>query len=134
MCPVSRTVSPTRMNVTMTLLEQRRMELLAELRALAPDLVAKLEQTLEALQELGAAPGEFDGLDRPGLIRHYLLKVGRPADLREIRDAVASPVSRFDGRSIWDGGKREVEQGRLVNVAKPGRGEDWVLSLPEWPA
>lgn len=122
------------MNVTMTLLEQRRMELLAELRALAPDLVAKLEQTLEALQELGAAPGEFDGLDRPGLIRHYLLKVGRPADLREIRDAVASPVSRFDGRSIWDGGKREVEQGRLVNVAKPGRGEDWVLSLPEWPA
>ena len=56
------------------------------------------------------------------MIRKYLLKVGRPAELREIRDAVASPVSRFDGRSIWDGGKREVEQGRMVNVADQEQG------------
>ena len=76
--------------------------------------------------------GEYEGLDRPAVIRKYLLKVGRPSELREIREALAAPVSRFDGRSIWDGGKREVEQGRLVNIADPGKGEDWVLSLPEW--
>lgn len=99
---------------------------------LAPDLVAKLELTLEALLEQWPARGEYEGLDRPGVIRKYLLKVGRPAELREIRDAVAAPASRFDGRSIWDGGKREVEQGRLLNVADEHKGEDWVLALPEW--
>ena len=113
-------------------MEQRRDELLAELRALAPDLVAKLELTLEALLEQWPARGEYEGLDRPGVIRKYLMKVGRPAELREIRDAVAAPASRFDGRSIWDGGKREVEQGRLLNVADENKGEDWVLALPEW--
>jgi hypothetical protein len=117
---------------TVRLLKQRRDELLGELRALAPDLVQKLEQTLEALTEQRPERGEYEGLDRPAVIRKYLLKVGRPAELREIRDAVASPASRFDGRSIWDGGKREVEQGRLLNVADEGKGEDWVLSLPEW--
>jgi hypothetical protein len=45
---------------------------------------------------------------------------------------VAAPASRFDGRSIWDGGKREVEQGRMLNIADQRKGEDWVLSLPEW--
>jgi hypothetical protein len=60
-----------------------------------------------------------------------LLKVGRPTDLREICDEVAAPASRFPGRSIWDGGKREVEQGRLVNVADP-KSKNWVLALPEW--
>ena len=114
------------------LLEQRLDELLGELRALAPDLVGKLELTLEALKEQWPVRGEYDGLDRPGVIRKYLLKVGRPADLREIRDAVAAPASRFDARSIWDGGKREVEQGRLLNVADETKGEDWVLSLPDW--
>jgi hypothetical protein len=114
------------------LLEQRLDELLAELRPLAPDLVEKLELTLEALKEQWPIRGEYDGLDRPGVIRKYLLKVGRPADLREIRDAVAAPASRFDARSIWDGGKREVEQGRLLNVADVNKGEDWVLSLPDW--
>jgi hypothetical protein len=118
--------------LTVRLLGQRRDELLEELRALAPDLVQKLEQTLEALKEQWPERGEYDGLDRPGVIRKYLLKVGRPAELREIRDAVAAPASRFDGRSIWDGGKREVEQGRLLNVADESKGEDWVLSLPEW--
>ena len=68
----------------------------------------------------------FDRHGRP------LAKVGRPAELREIRDAVSAPVSRFDARSIWDGGKREVEQGRMRNVADEQKGEDWVLSLPEW--
>jgi hypothetical protein len=106
--------------------------LLEELRVLAPDLVQKLEQTLDALTEQRPERGEYDGLDRPAVIRKYLLKVGRPTELREIRDAVASPASRFDGRSIWDGGKREVEQGRLVNVAEKRKGQDWVLSLPEW--
>ena len=106
--------------------------MLGELRVLAPDLVRKLEQTLEALCEQKPERGEYDGLDRPAVIRKYLLKVGRPAELREIRDAVASPVSRFDGRSIWDGGKREVEQGRLLNVADRRKGQAWVLSLPEW--
>ena len=117
---------------TVLLLEQRRDELLNELRARAPQLVEKLELVLEALKEQSQARGEYDGLDRPGVIRKYLLKVGRPAELREIRDAVAAPASRFDGRSIWDGGKREVEQGRLLNVADESKGEDWVLSLPEW--
>jgi hypothetical protein len=114
------------------LLEQRRNELLNELRSLAPEAVEKLELVLEALKEQIPPRGEYDGLDRPGVIRKYLLKVGRPVDLRDIRDVVASPASRFDGRSIWDGGKREVEQGRLLNVADASKGEDWVLSLPEW--
>jgi hypothetical protein len=95
-------------------------------------LVQKLEETLEALKEHTGERSEYDGLDRIGVIRTYLVKVGRPANLREIRDAVASPISRFDGRSIWDGGKREVEQGRLLNVADETKGEDWVLALPEW--
>ena len=112
-------------------LEQRRDELLGELRALEPDLVQKLEQTLDALKHRPERC-EYDLLDRAGVIRRYLLKVGRPADLREIRDAVATPVSRFDGRSIWDGGKREVEQGRLLNIADGCMGQEWVLSLPEW--
>ena len=118
--------------LTLRLLKQRRDELLGELRALAPDLVEKLEQTLEALKEQRPERGEYEGLDRPAVIRKYLLKVGRPSELREIRDAVAAPVSRFDGRSIWDGGKREVEQGRMLNIADQDKGEDWVLSLPEW--
>lgn len=120
---------------TVRLLEERRQELLNELRALsreAAELVDKLEETLEALREQNGERGEFEDLDRPGVIRKYLSKVGRPADLREIRDAVAAPASRFDGRSIWDGGKREVEQGRLLNVADEVKGEDWVLALPEW--
>ena len=120
---------PTR---TVRLLEERRQELLADLRALAPELVQKLEETLEALKEHRGERGEYDGLDRIGVIRTYLTKLGRPVDLREIRDAVAAPISRFDGRSIWDGGKREVEQGRLLNVADEAKGEDWVLALPEW--
>jgi hypothetical protein len=120
---------PTR---TIRLLEERREELLAELRALAPELVQKLEETLEALKEHTGERTEYDSLDRIGVIRTYLTKLGRPADLREIRDAVAAPISRFDGRSIWDGGKREVEQGRLLNVADEMKGEDWVLALPEW--
>jgi hypothetical protein len=45
---------------------------------------------------------------------------------------VAAPASRFDGRSIWDGGKRAVQEGRMLNVAETSRGEDWVLALPEW--
>jgi hypothetical protein len=114
------------------LLQQRRDELLNELRSVAPEAVERLELVLEALKEQIPPRGEYDGLDRPGVIRKYLLKVGRPVDLREIRDAVAAPASRFDGRSIWDGGKREVEQGRLLNVADASKGEDWVLSLPEW--
>ncbi len=68
---------------------------------MAPDLVQKLEQTLEALTEQRPERGEYDGLDRPAVIRKYLLKVGRPTGLREIRDAVESPASRFDRRSIW---------------------------------
>ena len=124
--------SKSKSTLTVRLLMQRRDELLGELRVLAPDLVKKLEQTLEALHEQQPERGEYEGLDRPAVIRKYLLKVGRPSELREIRDAVASPVSRFDGRSIWDGGKREVEQGRMVNIADQGKGEDWVLSLPEW--
>jgi hypothetical protein len=119
-------------SLSVRLLEQRRDELLGELRLRAPELVAKLERTLEALEEQSPGRGEYDGLDRPGVIRKYLLKVGRHAELREIRDAVAAPASRFDGRSIWDGGKREVEQGRLINVADQSKGEDWVLALPEW--
>jgi hypothetical protein len=120
------------LTLTVRLLEQRRDELLVELRALAPELVLKLEQTLEALREQWPERGEYAGLDRPGVIRKYLVKVGRPAELREIRSAVESPASRFDGRSIWDGGKREVEQGRLLNVADASKGEEWVLALPEW--
>ena len=118
--------------ITVRLLEERRDELLTELRGVAPELVDKLVLTLEALREQGPARSEYEGLDRPGVIRRYLEKVGRPAELREIRDAVESPASRFDGRSIWDGGKREVEQGRLLNVADARKGEDWVLALPEW--
>ena len=118
--------------LTVRLLEQRRDELLAEVRLLSPALADKLVLTLEALQEQSPTRGEYDGLDRPGVIRKYLLKVGRPAELREIRDAVSAPASRFDGRSIWDGGKREVEQGRLLNVADQNKGEAWVLALPEW--
>jgi hypothetical protein len=120
---------------TVRLLEERRDELLGELRSLSKDaaeLVRKLEETLDALREHGGDRGEFDGLDRPGAIRKYLLRVGRPANLREIRNAIAAPASRFDARSIWDGGKREVEQGRLINVADESKGEDWVLALPEW--
>ena len=116
---------------TLRLLKQRKDELLAELRALAPELVEKLEQTLEALTEQRPERGEYEGLDRPAAIRKYLLKIGRPAELREIRDAVAKPASRFDARSIWEGGKREVEQGRMLNLAEPqNKGEEWVLSLP----
>jgi hypothetical protein len=129
---MSRRAVPLR---TVRLLEERRQELLSELRALSresAELVDKLEETLEALREQNGERGEFEGLDRPGVIRKYLTKVGRPADLREIRDAVAAPASRFDGRSIWDGGKREVEQGRLLNLADEAKGEDWVLALPEW--
>jgi hypothetical protein len=118
--------------LTVRLLKQQRDELLLELRALAPDLVEKLEMTLDALKEHSQERSEYDGLDRAGVIRKYLLKLGRPADLREIRDAVASPRSRFDGRSIWDGAKREIGHGRLLNVAEESKGEDWVLSLPEW--
>jgi len=118
--------------LTMRLLEERRDEILGELRALAPDLVRKLEETLDALSEQRSERTEYDGLDRAGVIRKYLLKVGRPTELREIRDAVAAPVSRFDARSIWDGGKREVEQGRMRNVADEEKGEVWVLALPEW--
>jgi hypothetical protein len=121
-------------SLTLRLLEDRRNELLEQLRPMAPDLVHKLEMTLEALEEQWPARGEYDGLDRSGVIRQYLEKVGHPASLREIRDAVASPASRFHGRSIWDGGKREVEQGRLLNLADPGKGEDWLLALPEWHA
>jgi hypothetical protein len=118
--------------LTVQLLNQRRDELLGELRVLAPALVEKLIQTLDALKEQNPERGEYEGLDRPAVIRRYLLKVGRPSELREIRDALAAPVSRFDARSIWDGGKREVEHGRLVNIANQEKGEDWVLSLPEW--
>jgi hypothetical protein len=121
-----------RSTLTIRLLTQRRDEILGELRALAPELVKKLEQTLDALTEQKPERGEYEGLGRSEVIRTYLLKVGRPVELREIRDAVASPASHFDGRSIWDGGKREVEQGRLFNVADVSKGEDWVLSLPEW--
>lgn len=120
---------------TVRLLEERRQELLGELSALskeAAELVRKLEETLDALREHNGERGEFEGLDRPAAIRKYLMRVGRPVDLREIRSAVAAPASRFDARSIWDGGKREVEQGRLVNVADESKGEDWVLALPEW--
>jgi hypothetical protein len=114
------------------LLEDQRNELLSQLRPMAPDLVYRLEQTLEALNEQGPPEqNEYYRLGRGEVIRKYLLKVGRPTDLREIRDDVASPTSRFPGRSIWDGGKREVEQGRLVNVADP-KGRHWVLALPEW--
>jgi hypothetical protein len=118
--------------LTLRLLKQRKVELLGELRALAPELVEKLEQTLEALTEQRPERGEYEGLDRPTAIRKYLLKIGRPAELREIRDAVAEPASRFTARSIWDGGKREVKQGRMLNIADQNKGEEWVLSLPEW--
>src|ERR1700678_1329721 len=118
--------------LTVRLLKDRRDELLGELRAVAPDVVEKLVQTLKALEEQRPERGEYDGLDRPAVIRKYLLKVGRPSELREIRDAVAAPVSRFDGRSIWSRGKRVVEQGRMVNIADAGKGDDWVLSLPDW--
>jgi hypothetical protein len=121
--------TPTR---TVRLLKERRDEILEELRAIAPELVKKLEETLEALQELKPERGEYEGLDRPAVIREYLLKAGRPSGLREICAAVAVPMSRFDARSIWDGGKREVERGRILNVANKEKGEAWVLALPEW--
>lgn len=120
---------------TVRLLEERRQELLGDLRRISPEaaeLVQKLEETLDALREHTSERGEFEGLDRPAAIRKYLERTGHPADLREIRNAIAAPASRFDARSIWDGGKREVEQGRLVNVADDSKGEDWVLALPEW--
>ena len=128
---MARRIIPLR---TVRLLEERRQELLGELRKIAPELVQKLEETLEALREHNGERSEFDGLDRPAAIRKYLAKMGRPADLREIRDAIAAPASRFEARSIWDGGKREVEQGRLINMADERKGEDWVLALPEWNA
>ena len=118
--------------LTLRLLKQRKVELLGELRALAPELVEKLERTLEALMEQRPERGEYEGLDRPTAIRKYLLKIGRPVELREIRDAVAAPASRFNAKSIWDGGKREVEQGRMLNIADQNKGGEWVLSLPEW--
>jgi hypothetical protein len=90
--------------------------------------VEKLQETLEALSEQKREQSEYDGLDHASVIRKYLSKMGRPAGLREIRDAVAAPVSRFAAGSIWDGGKREVAQGRLLNVAARGRGEDWVVA------
>ncbi len=123
----------TERTVTLRLLEDRRQELLEQLRPMAPELVRKLELTLEALKEQRAERGEYEGLDRAGAIRLYLQKIGRPASLREIRDAVAAPASRFHGRSIWDGAKREVEHGRLLNVADPSKGEEWVLALPDLP-
>lgn len=116
-------------------MEERRQELLRALSAISPlaaELVRKLEEATEALREQSGERGEFESLDRPSAIRKYLHKTGRPASLREIRDAVAAPASRFSARSIWDGGKREVEQGRLLNVADESKGEDWVLALPEW--
>ena len=122
---------PTRTR-TVRLLEDRLDELMGELRVVAPALTDKLEETLAALREQWPIRGEYEGLDRAGVIRKYLLQVGRPTELREIRDAVAAPVSRFDARSIWDGAKREVEQGRLRNVADEGKGEEFVLALPEW--
>lgn len=103
-----------------------------QLRNVSPELVEKLEMTLTALAEQCGERGEYYGLDRAGVIRKYLEKMGRPVSLREIRDAVSAPNSRFDGRSIWDGAKRELEQGRLRNVADGGK--DWVLALPEWEA
>jgi hypothetical protein len=116
----------------MRLLEGQRNEVLDQLRAMAPDLVYRLELTLEALNEQGPPEqSEYFRLGRGEVIRKYLQKVGRPTHLREICEDVASPVSRFAGRSIWDGGKREVEQGRLVNVADP-KDKTWVLALPEW--
>ncbi len=118
--------------LTVRLLQERRDELMDQLRNVSPELVEKLEMTLTALQEQCGERGEYDGLDRAGVIRKYLEKMGRPVSLREIRDAVSAPNSRFDGRSIWDGAKRELEQGRLRNVADGGK--DWVLALPEWEA
>ncbi len=82
---------------TIRLLNQRRDELLTELRAVAPELVKKLEQTLDALTEQKPERGEYEGLARSQAIRKYLTKVGRPAGLREICDVVAAPASRFDG-------------------------------------
>ncbi len=119
--------------LTVRLLEDRRNELLDQLRPMAPDLVYRLELTLEALREQGPEQNEYDGLGRGDVIRKYLQRVGRPTELAEIRDAVASPASRFTGRSIWDGAKREVEQGRLIDVSEESKGETWVLALPEWP-
>ena len=78
---------PTR---TVRLLEERRLELLADLRAIAPELVQKLEETLEALKEHNGERGEYEGLDRIGVIRTYLAKLGRPADLR--RSEMQSPL------------------------------------------
>ena len=48
--------TPTR---TLRLLKQRKDELLGELRALAPEVVEKLEQTLEALTEQRPERGEM---------------------------------------------------------------------------
>jgi hypothetical protein len=121
-------------SLTVRLLTEHRNELLDSLRKLSPELVAKLEMTLQALHEQWPQASEYQGLGRAEVIRKYLLKVGRPVQLREIREAVSAPASRFDARSIWDGGKREVERGRMLNVADQRKGEDWVLALPEWAA
>ena len=118
--------------LTVRLLKQRRDELLGELARPGPGSGGEAGTNPGGTEEQRPERGEYEGLDRPAVIRKYLLKVGRPSELREIRDAVAAPASRFDGRSIWDGGKREVEQGRMLNIADQGKGEDWVLSLPEW--
>ena len=49
---LERTMGPrSEPTLTVRLLNQRRDELLGELRVLAPELVEKLEQTLEALKE-----------------------------------------------------------------------------------
>ena len=122
----------TATTVTIRLLERRRDELLAELRGVAPELVKELEQTMAALREQPLERGEYEGLDRGSAIQKYLKKMGRPADLREVCDVLKAPNSRFNARSIWDGAKREVDLRRVVNVADRGKGETWVLALPEW--
>ena len=95
----------------MRLLEERRDEILGELRSLAPDLVRKLEETLDALSEQRSERTEYDGLDRAGVIRKYLQKVGRPAELREI-------IARFPaGARCWpDQSCRALSQLKLPNA------------------
>lgn len=122
----------TATTVTIRLLERRLDELLAELRAVAPELVKQLEQTMAALREQPVERGEYEGLDRGAAIHKYLAKVGKPTELRQVCDALEAPNSRFNARSIWDGAKREVEFRRVLNVADKSKGEAWVLALPEW--